>query len=376
MTAVEREPWVLMAIGLSFITLRIYARWDQFGLRNLQLDDYLMVAAGLFFTADVVLAYLVGALYNGLTNSYMTPEERAALSPDSDEYQWRQSGSKVQVAGWSFYVLVLWLIKTCFAILFSRLSQGLNRRIKLHVRGAFFLIGVTYLVVALGIVLSCQPMHRFWQINPDPGDLCRPANSMFYVVSVLVTDLMTDIYLLTIPINLLWGTTIPTRKKVALIALFSGSFFVIIAGLIRAISILVAGAEGALTGSRWADRETFVAIIVANLPASQPLFRKWASKAGLSGLFSRSSPTSRGRSYPLRSGTEHVELSRRRTGVGAGGRAAGLVSDHKGTAWASEEHILGPVDKPRSSDSDKQPERGQGRDIMVTHEIRLQSDPV
>lgn len=57
------------------------------------------------------------------------------------------------------------------------------------------------------------------------------------------------------------------------------------------------GVEGAVTGSEWACRETFVAIVVANLPIIQPLLRKGASRIGLSGLFSKS--TRMGRSEPL-----------------------------------------------------------------------------
>lgn len=38
-----------------------------------------------------------------------------------------------------------------------------------RVRIAYVLLGVTYLATALTILLSCHPMNRFWQINPDPG---------------------------------------------------------------------------------------------------------------------------------------------------------------------------------------------------------------
>lgn len=71
---------------------------------------------------ETVAAYLVGALYNGLTNSYMTDSERAALSPSSTEYYNRQMGSKVQIIGWSFYAAILWLVKFSLAIFYARLT--------------------------------------------------------------------------------------------------------------------------------------------------------------------------------------------------------------------------------------------------------------
>lgn len=52
----------------------------------------------------------------------MTDKERATLSPDSAEWDKRQWGSKIQVAGWSLYVFDLWCIKFAFAVFFSRLT--------------------------------------------------------------------------------------------------------------------------------------------------------------------------------------------------------------------------------------------------------------
>ena len=40
----------------------------------------------LLFVAEVVAAHLVGAQFDGLTNSYMTPEQRENLNPDSVEH--------------------------------------------------------------------------------------------------------------------------------------------------------------------------------------------------------------------------------------------------------------------------------------------------
>lgn len=71
---------------------------------------------------ETTLAYLVVAKYDGLTNSYMTDEERATLDPSSVEYHKRVSGSKIQVLGWSLYVMTLWLGKFCLAIFYSRLT--------------------------------------------------------------------------------------------------------------------------------------------------------------------------------------------------------------------------------------------------------------
>lgn len=69
-------------------------------------------------------AYLVGANFDGLTNSYMTPEQRASLDPDSEEYYNRVWGSKIQVIGWSLYAAILWCLKLCIAAVYARLTYG------------------------------------------------------------------------------------------------------------------------------------------------------------------------------------------------------------------------------------------------------------
>lgn len=65
---------------------------------------------------------------------------------------------------------------------------------------AYIALGVTYTAVALTILLSCQPMHKFWQVSPDPGRLCQPTNSPVNVLVVVIPNILTDIYLLSIPL--------------------------------------------------------------------------------------------------------------------------------------------------------------------------------
>ncbi|KAJ4012715.1 hypothetical protein NW765_017445 [Fusarium oxysporum] len=118
----DPEAWTLLALGLWFIGMRMWVRWTQVGFSGWQLDDYLMPVTGVVFTLETAAAYLVGAMFGGLTNSYMTDEHRAALSPNSKEYSDRVWGSKIQVIGWSFYVFILWSLKVCLAVFYSRLT--------------------------------------------------------------------------------------------------------------------------------------------------------------------------------------------------------------------------------------------------------------
>ncbi|KAH7142647.1 hypothetical protein B0J13DRAFT_636189 [Dactylonectria estremocensis] len=332
------EQLILLSLGLVTIAVRVFLRWQQVGPSGWQLDDYLMPLTGVVFTLEVIAAYLVGAKFQGLTNSYMTDAQRAAIDPDSQEYYSRQWGSKIQVIGWSFYAFILWALKFCVATFYSRLTSGLTH-LRVRVRIAYIFLALTYFAVALTILLSCQPMHKFWQINPDPGRLCRPTNSPAYVLVVVIPNVLTDLYLLSIPLPLLWGVNIGLRRRLTLMLLFSGAIFVIMAGTIRAVVIITSGPEGALSGSSWACRETFVAIVVTNLPILQPLMRRGASKIGLSGLFSKSSPT-REESYELKSNDKGASGSMLDTRRKQDSSRCHPVSNSQATAWSSEERIL------------------------------------
>ncbi|KAI9931139.1 hypothetical protein ASPWEDRAFT_100364 [Aspergillus wentii DTO 134E9] len=353
------EAWTLLSLALATIFVRIFVRWKLVGPAKFQLDDYLMPLAGIFFTLETVAAYLVSAKFEGLNNSYMTPEQRATLSPTSTEWSHRVDGSKVLVIGWSLYVAILWLVKFALTVFYSRLTTGLQN-LPARVRLAYIILAVTYLATELSILLSCRPFHAFWQIYPDPGNVCHPANSRIYVLVVVTLNVVTDIYLLSIPLPLLWAVKIGLKRKLPLMALFSGAAFVITAAIIRAVMILSSGAEGALAGSKWACRETFVSVVVSNLPIIQPLIRKGFKKIGLSQPFGSSGKHSQ--SYSLSSRvrqtlTNRGEHSTKKSKIDAAGPSHTQVS-----AWGSNEHIL-PGPSPSSND------------ITVVSETVVQSEP-
>ncbi|EPS28373.1 hypothetical protein POX_f07459 [Penicillium oxalicum] len=274
------EAFTLLAVAIVIIGLRTVARWIMVGPRNFQADDYLMILACIVYGLETGAAYTVGAWFKGLANNAMTDEQRRTLSPDSEEYHLRVGGSKVQVTGWSLYTLLLWLLKTCMAIFYSRLTSGLvNMRIRILI--AYALIGTTYIATLCSILFGCHPMHKNWQIYPDPGNFCQPAVSKLDIYVTVVLNVTTDIYLISIPAPMLFKARIHWREKLELLILFSGGIFVMMAGILRCVLILTAGTNGAQQAGSWACRETFVAVVIGNVPMIYPLFRRVARRAGL-----------------------------------------------------------------------------------------------
>ena len=128
MASFTTEDFTLLGVGLSVIGLRTYARVSTVGISCLKADDYLMLVAAVLYAAESTLAYSVGASWHGLANNAMTDEERRLLDPASEEFSLRVNGSKTQIAGWSTYTALLWMLKLCLCIFFLRLTVGSSQR--------------------------------------------------------------------------------------------------------------------------------------------------------------------------------------------------------------------------------------------------------
>ncbi|KAK0744065.1 hypothetical protein B0T18DRAFT_439717 [Schizothecium vesticola] len=301
MGAFVTEAFALLGVGLLFIGLRSYVRISTVGWKGLQADDYLMWFAAILYSGETALAYSVGAYWRGLANNGMTDEQRLLLDPNSEEFMLRVNGSKTQVAGWSTYTLLLWVVKAAMCTFYLRLTDGLEFKTRIYV--GFGLIFSTWVAVFLSIMFSCIPFHKNWQIYPDPGNFCQPAISKIDIFVTVVLNVITDLYLMSIPIPMLWRASLPPAKKGGLILLFSGGLFVTMAGILRCVLIITDPINGAQQAGSWAVRETFVAVVTSNMPMVFPLVIRWGRP--LIGTFRSISSTGNKNSKLSRSGDPH-----------------------------------------------------------------------
>ncbi|CAG8032843.1 unnamed protein product [Penicillium nalgiovense] len=383
MDGFNTEAFTLLGVAIVVIGLRTTARWVMVGPKRFQADDYLMLVACVVYGLETGAAYMVGAWFMGLANNAMTDEERKNLSPDSEEYRLRVGGSKVQVAGWSLYTLLLWLLKTCMAIFYSRLTAGLvNMRVRIHV--AYVLIAITYIATVCSILFGCHPMEKNWQIHPNPGNYCQPAVSKIDIYVTVVLNVATDLYLISIPAPMLVKARLKWREKLELLILFSGGLFVMMAGILRCVLILTAGANGAQQAGSWACRETFVAVVIGNIPMIYPLVRRFTRRAGLYISSRGGSQSYPGYpAYPLSDADADADTG------GGGGSGGGYARRKKfrhplsipDTQWntTSDEQMILPTSRQQpptctagDGDWDSRSQSSQGG-IKVVHETIIHS---
>lgn len=127
----------------------------------------------------------------------------------------------------------------CF---YLRLTAGLDGfPVKIYI--GFALVISTWLAVLLGILLGCGlSFEKNWQIHPDPGNFCQPAVSRIDIYMTVVLNVLTDFYLMSIPLPLLWKARVSGFKKFALLFCFSGGLFVTVAGILRCVLIVTVSA--------------------------------------------------------------------------------------------------------------------------------------
>ncbi|OAA65565.1 hypothetical protein SPI_02352 [Niveomyces insectorum RCEF 264] len=275
----------------------------------------------------------------------MSDAERAALDPSSEEYYLRVNGSKTQVAGWSTYTFLLWILKASMCTFYLRLTDGLNYRWRIYV--GFGMIVTTWLAVLLSILLGCRPMSKNWQIYPDPGNFCQPAISRIDIFVTVVLNVVTDVYLLSIPLPMLWKANLPAAKKMGLMVLFSGGLFVTMAGILRCVLIITNPVTGAQQAGSWACRETFVAVVTSNLPMVFPLVRRWG------GPFVRSLRDGVSLSRGSRAPGSGIKVGTGRSGQSGGGGAGVFVLEDKNPRRGMGPRSVNPLPNMTLSESEE-----------------------
>ncbi|QUC19227.1 uncharacterized protein UV8b_03468 [Ustilaginoidea virens] len=269
------ELFTLYGTGVLSTFLRTYARIRAVGTKGLRADDVLVWFGIIFYSAQAGLGYSIGHVAKGLANNAMTDAERAALSPSDPEYRLRVIGSQIQIAGWTTYSLLIGFLKLSVLAFYLRLTEGLGLSYRVRIIIGFGLVIATTLASILTNFLACRPFTRYWQINPNPGNSCQPAISLPIVWVSFASNICTDLYLILIPIPMLWRSRLKTIKKIASSVVLGAGIFVLVCATLKSIFVLVDPFHGAQQAGEWGTREAFVAVITTNLPMLFPLFRVW-----------------------------------------------------------------------------------------------------
>ncbi|EOO02314.1 hypothetical protein UCRPA7_2195 [Phaeoacremonium minimum UCRPA7] len=205
-------------------------------------------------------------------------------------------GSKIQVVGWTSYTVLICILKMALLVFYIRLTEGLGRTYRIRIYAGIALVAATFVASVLTIYTACRPFERYWQINPNPGgkssdvilqnptnaslfpDLCQGAVSKAIVWVTFASSVVTDIYLIMIPLPMLWGTSLKLVKKIASTVVLGAGIFVLVCSMLKTIFVYIDPVNGAQLAGEWGTREAFVSVATTNLPMLFPLLRSCESE--------------------------------------------------------------------------------------------------
>lgn len=75
-----------------------------------------------FYTVETIAAHYVVAVWLGMANNNVLPEQRATLDPESWEWRFTVKGSKAHILGWFVYTGLFWTLKCCWTLYYTRMT--------------------------------------------------------------------------------------------------------------------------------------------------------------------------------------------------------------------------------------------------------------
>ncbi|KAF2993034.1 hypothetical protein E8E13_000226 [Curvularia kusanoi] len=264
------EVWGLYSLGTLWIALRYVVRIRVDGLKGLRWDDALalvVLAAWTYSCAIIHVTYYTG------TSSDFTTQEVANF--DRKKFAEVVYGSKLFLGSWYAYLVLIFALKGMVLIFYERIFHEPWQRKVLWLTTVLCASGFSGLTLALS--LRCLPYHKRWQVSPPPPISCTASPNILITTSCV--NAVTDIFLLSVPVSLLWNLNKPLRTRIAVFILLASGLFVLAACIIR-VSLTVVPHIFVLNIARWGVREFAVGIVAVNSASLRPMFRYsfWTSK--------------------------------------------------------------------------------------------------
>ncbi|KAI0812128.1 hypothetical protein GGR55DRAFT_640494 [Xylaria sp. FL0064] len=195
------------------------------------------------------------------------------------------------IASWVYLILTA-CVKLTFLFFYRRVFTTRTIR-RYFIDSAIVFITLLNLALLIATVFECTPVQREW--NPlIPGHCFNPVILPYFSG---ISSSATDIYVLVLPITLLWGLNMNMQRKLRLTAIFSLGILSVASSLVRLAETpsLRTSPDATWTISNivvWAALEVNVGIICSCFTILPAFFERHTSsttKDFLSRLFSSSS---------------------------------------------------------------------------------------
>ncbi|KAF2193778.1 hypothetical protein K469DRAFT_551342 [Zopfia rhizophila CBS 207.26] len=208
--------WWCTIFALAIIGFRLSGRY----IRNERLfrEDKIMAWSIIPLLARMGFVHVV--LIYGTNNVNVTQ------LTDPKIIHHREIGAKSVLAARISYALFIWMAKFTVSEFLKRMTERFWKKgYEMGLRGIRIFLVLTFAAVVIATLTECQPFHHYWQVVPDPGPRCRQGYA--HLLTMGVTDIITDILIVFFPIPIILRSGMPIKRKLSLISLFSVSIILI-----------------------------------------------------------------------------------------------------------------------------------------------------
>ncbi|KAF3046422.1 hypothetical protein E8E12_008489 [Didymella heteroderae] len=223
------------------------------------------------------------------TSSNLIPPGDDVSKYSQAEVNARVTGSKYVLAVEQMQIATIWLVKACLLIMYFRMTAVLPQR-KLVVATSVY-VGLSFVIMeVLYFGVWCRPFNQYWAV---------PTHSTTnHLITNAVFNISSDLIILSIPMPLLFKVRLPKKNKLILIGIFLIGLFTVVAAVLNKYYSFENpfGTDWVL----WYLRESYTALLCANLPLTYPLIqrvfklRNWSSFTGESHSLQAAGTNTRG----------------------------------------------------------------------------------
>lgn len=276
MSSIQPEAGIWYgACWLVVITRLISRRLHRGSWKRLQLDDYLIMVA---MATDTVLMICMDKVVQTNSNLIAPGDDVSRFS--QTEIDNRIFGSKLVLVIEQMQILTIWLVKACLLIMYNRMTHVLPQH-KIVIVTAVY-VAITFVVMeVLYFGVWCRPFNQYWAVPPNSRQCSAATN---HLITNAVFNISSDLIIICIPMPLLFKVRLPKKNKAVLITVFLIGAFTIVAAVLNKYYSFTNpfGSEWTV----WYLRESYTAILCANLPLIYPLIQRifrlknWSHRTG------------------------------------------------------------------------------------------------
>lgn len=273
MSVLQPEAGIFYGVCWFVVIVRLLSRRLHRGSwKRLQLDDYLCLVAMATDTVLIACMQLIST-----TSSNLIPPGDDVSQYSQQEIKDRIFGSKLVLVVEQMQICTIWLTKACLLTMYFRMTNVLPQH-KVVIATCYY-VGITFVVMeVLYLGVWCRPFNQYWAVPPASRQCSAATN---HLITNAVFNISSDLIIICIPMPLLFKVRLPRKNKLILFAIFIiGAFTIVAAALNKYYSFTHPfGSEWTI----WYLRESYTAILCANLPLTYPLIqrvfglRNWSS---------------------------------------------------------------------------------------------------